>query len=140
MGDPIPLRLHATYPADFQVVLPELSEQWGSFEVREQTLLDPIVQDTGAIVAVREATVVLWSPGEHETPPFAIRYQDAAGELREVFVRPHSINITSVLPESVGDQGAGVQKHDLKPQASLPRPRPLLLLRPEEGYNRAETP
>ncbi len=133
MGDPIPLRLHATYPADWKVTLPELSTgsslpaQWGPFEVREQTLLDPVVQNNGSVVTVREATVVLWSPGEHETPSFAVHYRDAGGELREVFVRPLSINIASVLPES--DSGK-VEKHDLKPQASLPRPPvwPWLLL------------
>ncbi|MCP4542336.1 MAG: hypothetical protein GY832_34880 [Chloroflexi bacterium] len=136
VGDPIPLRLRATYPADWKVTLPELSTgstlpaQWGPVEVREQTLLDPIVQDNGAAVVVREATVILWSPGEHETPPFAIHYRDAGGELGEVFVRPLSINIASVLPESDGDQKASIEKHDLKPQASLPRPPvwPWLLL------------
>lgn len=130
VGDPIPLRLRATYPADLQVVLPELSEQWGAFEVREQTLLNPIAQDNGAIVTVREATVVLWSPGEHETPPFAVHYRDTNGELQEVFVPPASITVASVLPEADGDQGTGIEKHDLKPQASLPRPPvwPWLLL------------
>jgi hypothetical protein len=130
VGDPISLRLRATYPADFQVVLPELSEQWEPFEVREQNLLDPIAQDNGTIVAVREATVVLWSPGEHETPPFAVHYRDAGGELREVLVPPVSITVASVLPEVDGDQGNTIEKHDLKPQASLPRPPvwPWLLL------------
>jgi hypothetical protein len=129
VGDPISLRLRVTYPADLQISLPEMPEQWGPFEVREQALLDPVVQDNGTIVAVREATVVLWAPGEHETPPFAVHYRDAGDELHEVFAPPLSITIASVLPESDGDQG-DIEKHDLKPQATLPRPPvwPWLLL------------
>ncbi len=116
VGAPILLRLRVTYPADFDVTLPELPAQWGPFEVRDQKLLEPSENDSGHITVVRQATVTLWSPGEHETPPFAIHHRETADRLREVSVPPLSITVASVLTE--GD----VEKHDLKPQASLPRP------------------
>jgi hypothetical protein len=79
VGDPIPLRLRVTYPADFDVTLPELPAQWGPFEVREQTLLDTVQNDSGAVTAVREVKVTLWAPGEYETPPLTIHYRYAGG-------------------------------------------------------------
>jgi len=115
VGDPIPLRLRVTYPAGFDVTLPELPAQWGPFEVREQELLELAQDADGQVTAIREATVVLWSPGTHETPPFAIHHREA-GKLREVPVLPLSITVASVLTEE------DAEKHDLKPQASLPRP------------------
>jgi hypothetical protein len=116
VGDPIPLRLRVTYPADSDVTLPELPAQWGPFEVRDQKLLEPSKNDSGHITAVREATVTLWSPGEHKTPPFAIHHREADDRLREVPVPPLAITVASVLTED------DAEKHDLKPQASLPRP------------------
>ena len=116
VGDPIPLRLRVTYPTDFDVTLPELPAQWGPFEVRDQKLLGPSQNDSGHITVVRKATVTLWSPGAHETPPFAIHHRETDGKLREAPVPPLSITVASVLTED------DVEKHDLKPQASLPRP------------------
>jgi hypothetical protein len=116
VGDQISLRLRATYSADMEVTLPELPDQWGPFEVREQTLLDPVQNDSGAVTAVREVKVTLWAPGEYETPPLTIHYRYAGGELRAVPVPPLSVTIASVLVED------DMEKRDLKPQASLPRP------------------
>ena len=116
VGDLIPLRLRVTYSADMEVTLPELPDQWGAFEVREQILLDPVQDDSGAVTAVREVKVTLWAPDEYETPPLAIHYRYAGGELRPVPVPPLSITVASVLAED------DLEKRDLKPQASLPRP------------------
>jgi len=116
VGDPIPLRLRVTAPAGFDVTLPELPQQWGPLEVREQSLQGPVTNEDGTITTVREATVALWSPGVYETPSLTVRYRDADGQLHEVDVSPLSITVASVLTE--GD----TEKRDLKPQASLPRP------------------
>jgi len=115
-GDPIPLRLRATYTADFEVMLPELPEQWEPFEVQEQALSEPTVNDDGTVTVIREATVTLWSPGEYETPPLKVRCKNAAGEIHETPVPPLSVTVASVLTED------DLEKRDLKPQASLPRP------------------
>jgi hypothetical protein len=116
VGDRIPLRLSATYPARLEVTLPELPERWGPFEVLEQTLLEPVENENGTLTAVREATVTLWSPGDHQTPPLAVHYRDADDQLRESYVPPLKITVVSVLSEGE------TEKRDLKPQAALPRP------------------
>jgi hypothetical protein len=116
VGDLIPLRLRVTYANDMEVTLPELPDQWGPFEVREQALLDPVQNDGGAVTVVREVKAVLWAPGEYETPPLAIQYRYAGGEVRTVSVPPLSVTVASVLA------GDDLEKRDLKPQASLPRP------------------
>lgn len=115
VGDVIPMRLRVTYPAGLSLTLPELPEKWAAFEVREQRVLEPTTDD-GATTAVCEARVTLWVPGEHETPPLTVRYRDANDGFHEVAVQPLSISIASVLTED------DLEKRDLKPQASLPRP------------------
>jgi hypothetical protein len=125
VGDRIQLSLRAAYPAGLEVTLPELPQEWGEFEVREQTLLEPVENEDGTpfdtahgktLLAVRQATVTLWSPGEHPTPPFDVRYRDADGQLHQVPVPPLTINVVSVLGEGE------TEKRDLKPQVSLPLP------------------
>ncbi len=116
VGDPIPLRLEATFPPDLSVVLPELPPQWGPFEVREQTLLPPTDNGDGTRTLVRQVTVTLWEPGEHPTPPLTVQYRDTAGELHQIPVPTTTLTIVSVLTED------DLEKRDLKPQASLPRP------------------
>ncbi len=121
VGDPIPLRLQAIHTADSEVVLPELPEQWGAFEILDQSLLDPVTNVDGSVSATRKVSAVLWAPGEHETPPLTVRYRDADGELHQAPVAPISITVVSVLPQ--GNEGSsGIEERDLKPQASLPSP------------------
>ena len=116
VGDRIPLRLDVTYPSGVTVTLPELPTQWGPFEVLEQTTLDPVENDDGTFTAVREATVTLWAPGDHQAPPLAVRYRDAGEQLYESPVSPLTLTVVSVL--DAGER----EKRDLKPQVSLPRP------------------
>jgi len=117
VGDRIPLQLSATFPMDLEVTLPELPAQWGPFEVFEQRVLPPADNGDGTLTVVREATVTLWAPGEHETPPLAVRYRkNTADEWREISAPPITITVASVL--AAGD----TEKRDLKPQVRLPRP------------------
>jgi hypothetical protein len=116
VGDRIPLRLTVIYPADLDVTLPELPETWGAFEVREQNQRDPVNNFDGTITAIREATVTLWAPGDHQTPPLILTHPDVNGKLYETSVPPLTLSVVSVLGE--GD----TEKRDLKPQAWLPNP------------------
>jgi hypothetical protein len=116
VGDRVPLQLKAVYPAELEVILPELPQEWGAFEVREQTLLAPVENEDGTLIAVREATVTLWTPGDHATPPFAVHVRDTGDQLYELPVQPLSITIASVLSEGE------TEKRDLKAQISLPYP------------------
>jgi hypothetical protein len=116
VGDRIPLQLAATYPADLEITLPELPEEWGPFEVLAQTLLPPADNKDGTLTAIRQAMVTTWAPGDYPTPPFTVRYRDAKDQLHETPVPPLSITVTSVLGQD------DTQKRDLKPQVPLPRP------------------
>jgi hypothetical protein len=116
VGDRITLNLRAAYPAGLEVTLPELPQEWGEFEVREQTLLEPVENKDGTLLAVRQATVTLWSPGEHSTPPFNVHYRDADDQLHETPVPPLAIDVVSVLGEGE------TEKRDLKPQVALALP------------------
>jgi hypothetical protein len=116
VGDRIPLRLTATYPADLELTLPELPKEWGSFEVLAQTLLPPTDNGDGTLTVVRQVTATLWAPGDYQTPSFTVRYREAEGELQELSVPPLSLTVASVLNQD------DTQMRDLKPQVSLSRP------------------
>ena len=116
LGDLIPLRLLITYAEGVEVSTPQLPRVWGAFEVRDQTLLAPQLNYDSTVTLIFETRVTLWSPGEHETPPLAVRYRNRDGTLGEVAPPPLAVVIASVL------SGEELEKRDLKPQASLPRP------------------
>jgi hypothetical protein len=119
VGDPIPLRLRVNAPEGAEVQWPELPETWGDFEIREQTPNAPETE-AGRTTCILAVTAALWAPGDYETPPTSLKVQTADGQTQEVTVQPLTVSIASVLP---GNAEAGsVEKHDLKPQATLPRP------------------
>lgn len=122
VGDPIALRLRVLAPADAEVALPALPEQWGDFEVRAQSTTVTAPEDeTARPTHVLSATVVLWSPGRHETPATTITYTNAAGASRAIPAQPVTVQIESVLPTPENPE-TPIEKRDLKPQAALPRP------------------
>lgn len=116
VGDLIPLQLRVVHPANLSVTLPELPAGWGPFEVSEQSLAEPVGGEDGSVTSVLAVSAILWSPGEHETPPTAVRVRDSQGAVREVSATPIVITVRSVLNKD------DLEKRDLKPQASLPRP------------------
>ena len=122
VGDIMPLRLLVTSPVGAHVTLPALPGRWGPFEVQDQKLVEPVAQDDGTLLSVREALVTVWAPGEHATPEYTISYEDAAGILHDLPVQPVQIRIVSVLPEQEEGDSTSAEKYDLKPQAALPRP------------------
>jgi len=121
VGDVISLRLRVVAPESFEVALPELPEQWGDFEVREQSVQEPMAE-AGQVVHVLAVTAVLWSPGVHATPELQVAYRDAAGETHAVDVPPLTIDVASVLVEVTPNAEGAIDKYDLKAQAELPRP------------------
>jgi hypothetical protein len=116
VGDVIPLQLRAVHAADLSATLPELPTIWGPFEVSEQSLREPVGGEDGTVASVLSVSVILWSPGEHETPPTTVRFRASDGAVQEVAATPIVISVQSVLSED------DLEKRDLKPQASLPRP------------------
>jgi hypothetical protein len=121
VGDPLALRLRVIAPEGVNVTLPELPATWGDFEVREQAAQPPETKD-GKTTTVLAATVALWAPGDHETPPITVTYQTADGAAHEITATPLTVSIASVLTEATPNAEGQIEKHDLKPQATLPRP------------------
>jgi len=122
VGDPISLRLRVIVPDSFTVSLPALPELWGDFEIRAQAAQASTTDSQGKVNHILDVTAVLWSPGEYETPPTTVTYQDAGGDTHEITPRPLTVSIASVLAEVTPDAEGQIEKQDLKPQAILPRP------------------
>jgi hypothetical protein len=124
VGDPIALRLRVLAPADVAVTLPELPEGWGDFEVRAQsTIVEAPEDEATRTTHVLSTTVVLWSPGRHETPSTTITYTNANGASHTITAQPVTVQIESVLPTPESAEAtATIEKRDLKPQAELPHP------------------
>ncbi|MBN2004683.1 MAG: hypothetical protein JXA21_15105 [Anaerolineae bacterium] len=120
VGDPVALRLRVVVPEGTQVTLPELPETWGDFEIQSQVAQPPVTQD-GKTTVILATTAVLWAPGNHETPPTVVKYQDAVGE-HAATATPLTVSIASVLAEATPGADGQIEKRDLKPQATLPRP------------------
>lgn len=119
VGDLIPLRLRVISPADMVATLPELPEQWGTFEIREQSIASP-EKSGDRNIAVLVMTIQIWEPGIHGTPPTTVTLQVEGLSPLKVIARPLRVDIASILPAD-GDEEA-LAKRDLKPQADLPRP------------------
>ncbi|HNT77546.1 MAG TPA: hypothetical protein PKH77_21230 [Anaerolineae bacterium] len=121
VGDPLALRLRVIASEGVGVTLPALPETWGDFEVREQAA-QPSETKAGKTTTLLAATVALWSPGDHETPPITVTYQTADGAVHEITATPLTVSIASVLAEATPNAEGQIEKRDLKPQATLPRP------------------
>jgi hypothetical protein len=114
VGDSLELTLVVNHPAGYQVIAPELGEQWGDFVIRSQS-----PATTGANGDGTETTIIvfdarLFAPGEFSTPPLPVTVTDGAGQLIETTAAPVPVTIMSVLVE--GD----TELRDIKPQAELP--------------------
>jgi hypothetical protein len=119
VGDLIPLRLRVMTPQDVNVSYPELPAQWETFEIRDQVVADPQIKGERKY-SVLEITVQLWDVGVHVTPSTTVVLLEEGKEPSEMQVRELQVEINSVLPEE--NTNGEIDKHDLKPQAVLPRP------------------
>jgi len=114
VGDPIEMTLSVTHPADYHVIMPELTGEWGSFLVQSQSA--PITQANGdgteSTSQVIDARI--FAPGSFTTPPVIVSLTDDAGQVSEILAEPVALAISSVLVE--GDSAL----RDIKPQAAMP--------------------
>ncbi len=114
VGDPLPLTLVVTHPAGYQVIAPELEEQWGDFMVHSQSPAVTAANADGTETTIINVDARLFAPGEFSTPPLPVTLTDGAGQLLEVTAAPSLVTITSVLVE--GD----TELRDIKPQWEMP--------------------
>jgi hypothetical protein len=115
VGDRITLRLEVTHPLNSQVELPEVVEQWGPFEVLEQTEPEIVDNNDGTATSGKDIIVTVFEPGEFQTPSLVVTHRRADGSTEELGTPVIQLNITSVLTDDT-------TLRDLKPQAELPTP------------------
>jgi hypothetical protein len=114
VGDPIPLTLVVSHPADYQVIPPTLGDNLGKLIIRGQTPLETIRNVDGTATTTQTIDTRLFAPGEFEIPALAINISDGAGNLTTVQTPLTKVSIASVLNE------ADTELRDIKPQAELP--------------------
>ncbi len=116
VGDRITLRLQVTHPANSEIDLPLVEEQWGELEVVDQTGQDTVKNIDGTAVTRKDIIVSLFEPGQYQTPSLVVTHHKADNTTEELGSPVIPINIDTVLVE--GDEDL----RDLKEQFSLPVP------------------
>jgi hypothetical protein len=116
VGDLITLRLEVKHAADSRVTLPNVEDEWGSFEVVRQTGQDTVRNNDGTATTRKDIVIQLFEPGQYETPRLVVSHRKSDSTTEELSTPIIPLQITSVLVE--GDE----ELRALKPQADLPVP------------------
>jgi hypothetical protein len=114
VGDPVTIRATAVYPAGYQVLFPDLPNQWGSFEVRQQVRTAARANADGTESATQVIEVALFGTGAFETPDYSVTLRNESGQTQAVQAPPITLTVTPVLP------AGSLQLKDIKPQTNLP--------------------
>jgi len=124
VGDPIELTLEVNHPAGVQVIIPQLEQTWGNFEVREQSQAETVPNNDGTETTRQIITVTLFEPGTFETPALPLTISDSSGQVTEELAAPASLTVVPVLAE--GD----TELNDIRPQVGMEIPAvwPAILL------------
>ena len=116
VGDPVQLTLEVTHPAGSQVIIPQLDETWGNFEVRDQSPASTVANDDGTLTTRQTLDVTLFDVGEFQTPPWSLTVRDGAGQISEEAIP--TVTLTVVPTLNAEDH----ELRDIKPQAGLAVP------------------
>lgn len=116
VGDRVRLTLEVTHPAGYQVIVPKLDQNWGSFEVWGQSQTTTTPNDDGSETTYQTIEGTLFNLGEYQTPALPLTISDDAGQMLEKVTPSVSLKVVPTLAE---DDGA---LRDIKPQAALPVP------------------
>ncbi|HEX2909028.1 MAG TPA: hypothetical protein VHO69_19300 [Phototrophicaceae bacterium] len=122
IGEPVQLTLTVAAPADAVVTLPTFALDWPPLMV---TNVGKVSQTTsgGQTLYRLELTVILWQPGDYQTPETFVEYRrpNSSKTFRQV-VEPAFFAVPSVLkPDDLA-------LRPLKPPAALPYVAPWLVL------------
>ncbi len=115
VGDHITLRLEATHPLNSKIDLPQVPEQWGPFEVLDQTAPDTVDNNDGTATTGKDIVVTIFETGDFQTPSLVITHHRADGSTEELGTPVIPLKITTVLTDDT-------TLRDLKPQADMPTP------------------
>ncbi len=116
VGDPVTFTLEVTYPSGYQPILPRLPEQWGRFEVQNQSPSLTRANGDGTETITRLIEATLFATGSFQTPELEVSLGDPEGDLKVVFVPPVPLMVAPVLAAD------DTELRDIRPQADLPVP------------------
>ncbi len=123
VGEPVHVTLSAVFaPGHTLVSWPEVPEQWGVIEVRQRGELEITQRADGGLEYQQSLTLVLWEPGEFETPETVIVYQPPDAAPAELVVAPLRFQVPSVL------KADDLTLRPLKPQVSPLYVPPVLVI------------
>ena len=116
VGDVVTLTLEVTHPADYAVVIPRLSREWGMFEVVSQSPAQTDSNGDGTETTGQWLEVSLFAPGTFETPELSISIRGPDGSVDRVVPSRVRLTVGSVLP------GSTELLRDIRPPADLSPP------------------
>lgn len=116
VGDPVQLTLVVTHPSGYQVVIPQLEESWGPFEVRGQSQAVTEANDNGSETTRKTVEVTLFDVGTFQTPPLPLLISDGSGNVVEEVAPSVEFAVAPTLAEDDNTL------RDIKPQAGLTVP------------------
>ncbi len=122
VGEPVQLTLTVEAPASAAVTLPEFSLDWPPLMVTGVSPVQ-ITESGGRKIYRQEMTVILWQPGDYQTPVTLVTY--AVSDIPEGFriaVEPAFFSVPSVLNPN------DLTLRPLKPPLVLPYLPPVLFL------------
>jgi hypothetical protein len=121
IGQPIDLVLTVDVPADASVTLPTFSTDWPPFVIREIGEVN-VSTNAGRTIYQQHLNVILWRPGDYQTPPTQITYQlSNEPQPQQIDVQPAYFAVKTVLnPDDLN-------LRPLKPPVSMFYVSPLLV-------------
>jgi hypothetical protein len=116
VGDPVELTLEVHHPAGYQVIIPQLEDNWGPFEVKGQSQATTIANDDGTETTYQIITVTVFDLGDFETPALPLTISDGNGAVVEELTPPVALTVIPTLSE---DDSA---LKDIRPQVGMKVP------------------
>jgi hypothetical protein len=116
LGDPVELTLGVRHPAGYQVIIPQLEQSWGPFEVRGQSQATTVANDDGTETTYQTITATLFDLGTFETPALPLTISDGTGGVIEEVVPAATLTVVPTLAED------DTTLKDIRPQVGLRAP------------------
>ncbi|MCB9451711.1 MAG: hypothetical protein H6672_09740 [Anaerolineaceae bacterium] len=122
IGEPVQLALVVQTPAGTTVSWPNFPDDWPPFVVRAVGELET-ANNGGGQIFQQTLTVILWQPGDYETPDLTLDYQlPGAAEIQHIRVEKAFFSVPSVLDPD------DLTLRPLKPPLALSYVSPFLIL------------
>jgi hypothetical protein len=116
VGDPVDLTLEVNHPAGYQVIIPQLDQNWGNFEVRNQSQATTTPNPDGSETTRQTISVTLFDLGNFETPALPLTISDGSGQVTEVTAPVVSLTVNPLRPEE------DTTLRDIRPQVDMAIP------------------